>query len=87
MKTTTIVDLTRTAQLSAAAFELALATRTLPIAGGLRSVTLRPKRALLGRPAKAVSLRLRIVVVDGARNRRTVIRVTTVIPPLEAARR
>jgi hypothetical protein len=60
---------------------LTLARRTLPLRPGRRSVTLKPRRALVGRVTKTVKVRLRIVATDAAGNRRTVTRTIKVKPP------
>jgi hypothetical protein len=59
---------------------LTLARRTLPLRAGRRSVTLKPPRALVGRPARTVKVRLRITATDAAGNRRTVSRTIKVKP-------
>jgi hypothetical protein len=55
----------------ARAGDVALVERTLKLATGTRSVTLKPKRALLGRKRR-FTVRLRIVATDAANNRRVI---------------
>jgi hypothetical protein len=66
----TLLATTRGARLSA--FNLALATKRLPLAAGVRSVTLKPRRSALRRPRKAVKLRVQVTAIDAAGNRRAV---------------
>jgi hypothetical protein len=65
-----------------AAYELQLATATAALlTPGARTLTLRPKRRLVGTPRRAVKVRLRITATDAARNRRTLTRTITVTVP------
>jgi Domain of unknown function (DUF4394) len=63
-----------------AAFNLTLASRTLALAGGARSVRLKPSRKLVGKPRKAFKLRVRLIASDAAGNRRTFTKTITVKP-------
>ena len=65
----TLLGTTRRARLSA--FNVALATRRLPLAAGTRTATLKPKRRALQRPRRTVKLRVRVVATDAAGNRAT----------------
>ena len=49
-----------------AAFNLTLASRTLALGAGVRSVRLKPSRKLVGKPRKAFKLRVRLVASDAA---------------------
>ena len=61
------------------AFNAALAKRTLGLAAGRRSVTLKPSRRVVGTPSKrSVKVRVRVVATDAAGNRRTATRTITV---------
>ena len=61
------------------ACNVALAKRTLGLAAGSRSVTLKPSRRVAGTPRKrSVKVRVRVVASDAAGNRRTVTRTITV---------
>jgi Domain of unknown function (DUF4394) len=63
-----------------ASFNLTLASRTLALAGGARSVRLKPSRKLVGKPRKAFKLRVRVIASDAAGNRRTLTKTITVKP-------
>ena len=63
----TLQGTVRRARLSA--FNMALASRTLPLAPGARRVTLRPARSALQRPRRSVRIRVSVVAVDAAGNR------------------
>jgi hypothetical protein len=62
------------------AFELALASASLGSAGGSRSVTLKPRAKLVGKPKRAFRVRLHIVATDAAGNRSTADQTITVKP-------
>ena len=51
-----------------ASFTRVLATASLPLAAGQRSLKLKPKKKKVGRPAKAFRVRLRITATDAAGN-------------------
>jgi hypothetical protein len=70
-----------TVRLRLAAFELALATRALPLAAGPRTVTLKPKSKLVGRPRKAFKVRIRVTATDAAGNRKAVVKTVKVTLP------
>ncbi len=55
----------------AAAYNLSLASRAVKLGTGTSTITLKPSKKLVGR-AKKLSARVRVVVTDGAGNRRTV---------------
>jgi hypothetical protein len=63
-----------------ASFNLTLASRTLTLGGGARSVRLKPSRKLVGKPRKAFKVRVRVVASDAAGNRRTLTKTITVKP-------
>jgi hypothetical protein len=65
----TLLGTARKARLSR--FNLALATRRLPLAAGARTVTLEPSRRALRRPRRTVKLRVRVIATDAAGNRTT----------------
>ena len=49
-------------------FTRVLATASLPLAAGQRSLKLKPKKKKVGRPPKAFRVRLRITATDAAGN-------------------
>jgi hypothetical protein len=53
----------------AKAFNLTLAAGSLPRAAGKRTLTLKPDKKLLGRKARKLKARVRVVVTDAAGNR------------------
>ena len=55
----------------AKAFNLTLASRSLPRSASRRTVTLKPDRKLIGRRARKMKARVRVALVDGAGNRTT----------------
>jgi Domain of unknown function (DUF4394) len=63
-----------------AALNLTLASRTLGLAAGARTVRLKPSRKLIGSPRKAFKIRVRVVASDAAGNRRTIEKAVTVKP-------
>ena len=56
-------------------------SRTLSLAAGARSVTLKPSSKLVGKPKKAFKVLVRTVLTDAARNRRTVDRTIKISAP------
>jgi hypothetical protein len=66
----------KTAVLSAA-YGLTLATKSLS-ASGTKSVTLKPSKALVGKPKRAFKVRIKVVATDAAGNRSTATRTVTV---------
>jgi hypothetical protein len=64
----------------AATRDVVLAAVTLPLAGGARTVTLKPRRRLVGRPRKAYTVRLRVTATDAAANRKVVTKAFAVKP-------
>jgi hypothetical protein len=68
-------------RLRPAAYELALATRKLPLAAGKRTVTLKPKSKLVGKPRKAFKVRVLVTATDAAGNRKTATKTVKVTLP------
>jgi Calx-beta domain len=62
------------------AFNLSLATSSLGLAGGKRTLTLKPKRALIGKPKRKLKLRLLVTATDAAGNSATKTRTITLKP-------
>jgi hypothetical protein len=62
------------------AYNTTLAKKTLASAAGARSVTLKPAKKLVGKPRKAVKVRVRVVATDAAGNRTTATRTVSVKP-------
>jgi hypothetical protein len=62
-----------------------LAKKSLPLAGGQRSLKLKPKKRLVGRPSKAFKVRLRVTATDAAGNSGTATKTIKVKPPRAAA--
>jgi hypothetical protein len=69
-----------TTKATIAAYELTLFSRTLVLAAGKRTLAIKPNAKLVGKPPKSVKVRLRIVAVDAAGNRRTSDSTITVKP-------
>ena len=69
-----------TTKATIAAYELTLFSRALVLAAGRRTLTVKPDARLVGKPKKSVKVRLRIVAVDAAGNRRTSDTTITVKP-------
>ena len=67
----------RTAVLSAA-YGLTLASKTLALAAGTRSATLKPPAKLVGHPKRSFKVRIKVVATDAAGNRSTATRTVTV---------
>jgi hypothetical protein len=63
------------------AYNTTLASKTLPLAGGGRSVTLKPSRKLVGKPRKNVKVRITVTATDAAGNRVTANRTLMVKRP------
>lgn len=68
-----------------AAFTRTLAKKSLPLAGGRRTLKLKPKRKRVGRPSKAFKVRLRLTATDAAGNAATATKTIKVKPPRAAA--
>jgi hypothetical protein len=68
-----------------ASFTRTLAKKSVPLAGGQRTLKLKPKKRLLGRPSKAFKVRLRVTATGAAGNAGTATRTITVKPPRAAA--
>jgi hypothetical protein len=62
------------------AYNVALAKKTLASAAGGRSVTLKPAKKVVGKPRKAVKVRVRVLATDAAGNRSTITRTISVKP-------
>jgi hypothetical protein len=62
-----------------------LAKKSLPLAGGQRTLKLKPKKRLLGRPSKVFKVRLRVTATDAAGNAGTATKTIKVKPPRAAA--
>jgi hypothetical protein len=68
-----------------AAFTRTLAKKSLPLAAGQRTLKLKPKKRLVGRPSKAFKVRLRVTATDAAGNAGTATKTIKVKPPRAAA--
>jgi hypothetical protein len=68
-----------------ASFSRVLATKSLPLGSGQRTLKLKPKRKRVGRPSKAFKVRLRVTATDAAGNTGTATRTIKVKPPRAAA--
>ena len=68
-----------------ASFTRTLAKKSLPLAGGQRTLKLKPKKRLVGRPSKAFKVRLRVTATDAAGNAGTATKTIKVKPPRAAA--
>jgi hypothetical protein len=69
-----------TSKVHLSAFNLSLASASLGLAAGPRTLTLKPKRALIGKPRKRVKLRLAVTATDAAGNASTTTRSITLKP-------
>lgn len=67
-----------------ASFTRVLATKSLPLGSGRRTLKLKPKRKRVGRPSKAFKVRLRVTATDAAGNVGTATRTIRVKPPRAA---
>jgi uncharacterized protein DUF4394 len=70
-----------------ASFTRTLAKKSLPLAGGQRTLKLKPKKRLVGRPSKAFKVRLRVTATDAAGNVGTATRTIKVKPPKKKSKR
>jgi len=68
-----------------ASFTRTLAKKSLPLASGQRTLKLKPKKRLVGRPPKAFKVRLRVTATDAAGNVGTATKTIKVKPPRAAA--
>jgi Domain of unknown function (DUF4394) len=68
-----------------ASFTRTLAKKSLPLASGQRTLKLKPKKRLVGRPSKAFKVRLRVTATDAAGNVGTATKTIRVKPPRAAA--
>ena len=68
-----------------ASFTRTLAKKSLPLAGGQRTLKLKPKKRLVGRPSKAFKVRLRVTATDAAGNVGTATRADQKVKPPRAA--
>ena len=64
-----------------AALTRTLAKKSLPLAAGQRTLKLKPKKRLIGRPAKSFKVRLRVKATDAAGNVGTATKTIKVKPP------
>ena len=64
-----------------ASFTRTLTKKSLPLASGQRTLKLKPKKRLVGRPAKAFKVRLRVRATDAAGNVGTATKTIKVMPP------
>jgi hypothetical protein len=69
----------KSAQLSS--FNLTLATKSLKLGKGQRTLKLKPGKRLLGHPKKKFKVQLRVTATDAAGNERTVTKTIKVKPP------
>jgi Domain of unknown function (DUF4394) len=70
-----------------ASFTRTLAKKSLPLAGGQRTLKLKPKKRLVGRPSKAFKVRLRVTATDAAGNVGTATKTIKVKPPKKKSKR
>jgi hypothetical protein len=70
-----------------ASFTRTLARKSLPLAAGRRTLKLKPKKRLVGRPRKAFKVRLRVKATDAAGNVGTATRTIKVRPPAKKKKR
>jgi hypothetical protein len=68
-----------------ASFTRTLAKKSLPLAAGQRTLKLKPKKRLVGRPSRAFKVRLRVTATDAAGNVGTATRTIKVKRPRAAA--
>jgi len=68
-----------------ASFNRTLAKKSLPLAAGQRTLKLKPKKRLVGRPSKAFKVRLRVSATDAAGNAGTATKTIRVKAPRAAA--
>ncbi|HEX6984102.1 MAG TPA: DUF4394 domain-containing protein [Planctomycetaceae bacterium] len=67
-----------------ASFTRVLATKSLPLDSGRRTLKLKPKKKRVGRPSKAFKVRLRVTATDAAGNVGTATKTIKVKPPRAA---
>ena len=70
-----------------ASFTRTLAKKSMPLAAGRRTLKLTPKKRLVGRPAKAFKVRLRVKASDAAGNVGTATKTIKVKPPKKQLKR
>jgi hypothetical protein len=75
-----LVATERGTKLAAATKEVVLASTALPVAGGARTATLKPSKRLVGKPATAFAVRLRVTATDAAGNKAVVTKAFSVKP-------
>ena len=64
-----------------ASFNLTLATKSLKLASGARTLKLKPGRRLVGHPRKGFKVRLQVTATDAAGNAKVLTRTIKVKPP------
>lgn len=69
-----------------ASFTRVLATKSLPLAAGRRTLKLKPKKKRVGHPSKAFRVRLRVTATDAADNVGTATKTIRVKPPAKKKR-
>ena len=70
-----------------ASFTRTLAKKSLSLAGGQRTLTLKPKKRLVGTPSKAFKVQLRVTATDAAGNVGTATKTIKVRPPKKKSKR
>jgi hypothetical protein len=64
----------------AAAYNLGIGTKRLALGAGMRSLTIKPKRSLVGHPRKTFKVRLRVTATDAAGNAKVTTKTISVKP-------